>query len=165
MNSQNKDFRICYVEFAFIEQDFECIINSSILFSKNSFYLNECDCPYECEKTYYTYTSSISLFPTLQYSNYIFQSDLIKRKYPNITYQQLKKSVARVQIFFDEMKETVVEESVKTELSDLISNLGGTLGLFLGLSFLSLIEFVEVLLQALFVLINNNNQTQPVWKY
>jgi len=162
LDRHNKDERVCYVSFDIIEKDIECIINNSIEFSKNPLYLRDCDCPFECERTFYTYLTSYSQFPTLQYSSYLLESDLIKRKYPNITYEQLKKSVARVQIFYDEMKETVIEESVKTEISDLISNLGGTLGLFLGLSFLSLIEFVEAFLQGLFVLTKiKNNKTQP----
>ena len=69
----------------------------------------------------------------------------------------MKKSVSRVQIYFNEMKETIISEKVKTEPSDLISNLGGLLGLFLGLSFLSLIEFVEIGLQILIVLFSKND--------
>ena len=40
--------------------------------------------------------------------------------------------MARVEIFYDELKETIITESIKTETFDLIANLGGTLGLFLG---------------------------------
>ena len=69
----------------------------------------------------------------------------------------MKKSVSRVQIYFNEMKETIISEKIKTEMSDLISNLGGLLGLFLGLSFLSLIEFVEIGLQILIVLLFKND--------
>ena len=63
----------------------------------------------------------------------------------------MRKSVARVEIFYDEMKETIISENIKMGPSELISNLGGTLGLFLGSSFLSLIEFVEIFIQAFLV--------------
>ena len=103
---------------------------SSFFFSSD--YLQKCNCPIECERTYFKWTSSIAEFPTLKYYHYLKNSTLIQTKYPNITYQELKKSVARVEIFYDELKETIITESIKTETFDLIANLGGTLGLFLG---------------------------------
>ena len=148
--------RICYLDDQLFQSDFECINSAFKQFSIDSLNINNCDCPIECKRTFYTYSSSYSLFPTRKYSEYILETDSFKSKYPNITtYEELKKNIARVEIFFDDMTETVIEESVKTEMSDLISNLGGILGLFLGLSFLSLIEFVEVFLQAIFVYLNN----------
>jgi hypothetical protein len=157
-----KNLRTCYIDDKYFFLDFNCTKMAFDEFAKNPLLIKKCDCPVECEKTYFTYSMSSSQFPTLKYTSYLLQNDLIKRKYPNMTHEELKKNVARVQIFFDEMKETVIEESIKTELSDLISNLGGTLGLFLGLSFLSLIEFVEAILQILFVAVKSNNQLEPV---
>ena len=56
-----------------------------------------------------------------------------------------------MKVFF--VKQTFVNEEIKTQLADLISNIGGFLGLFLGLSFLSLIEFVEILIQIVLILL------------
>ncbi len=157
-----KNYRSCYSDMDYFKQDSDCTYIAFKKFPTNPSYLKECDCPKECSNTYYQYSVSSSQFPTRKYSSYLLENELIRTKYPNITtFEQLKKNVARVEIFFDEMKETAIEESIKTEMSDLISNLGGTLGLFLGLSFLSLIEFVEVILQALIVLIKNNNEIKP----
>ena len=159
-----KSHRACYSGNNF-RQDAICTKSAFEIFPTNPIYLKECDCPIECSNTYYQYSVSSSQFPTRKYSSYLLENNLIKTQYPNITtHEHLKKNVARIEIFFDEMKETVIEESIKTGISDLISNLGGTLGLFLGLSFLSLIEFVEVFLQALIVLIRKNNQTEPSMK-
>ena len=131
------------------------MIDNWIEFSKNEV-IDECDCPIECELTKYLYSYSIADYPTLQYSNYLMQSELIRSKYPNnITYEELRKRVAKVTIFYDDLRKTIVSESIKTEISDLISNLGGTLGLFLGLSFLSLVEFVELILQAILIFLND----------
>jgi hypothetical protein len=66
-------------------------------------------------------------------------------------YETVRNSVARLSIFYNELKETVITENVKTKTFDLISQIGGTLGLFLGLSFLSLFEFLELLVQSLIV--------------
>jgi acid-sensing ion channel 2 len=69
----------------------------------------------------------------------------------SISFDDLAKSVARIQIFYDELQETIISEKIKTQSFDLVSNMGGTLGLFLGLSFLSLIEIFEILFQVLFI--------------
>ena len=155
LNELQNNYRICYLDAKNVIKDFDCVNLAFKQFASDSSNIEKCDCPIECDNTYYTYSLSTSLFPTRKYSEYLLKSNLIRNKYPNITtHEELKKNVARIQIFFDGMKETVIEESVKTEMSDLISNLGGLLGLFLGLSFLSLIEFVEVFLQVVFVSFN-----------
>ena len=97
-----------------------CFIQSSNI---SSDYLNNCDCPLECQKDLYTFDVSMSNVDTV-------------RKYKEII------------IYFEEMTETVISEEVKTRWTDLISNLGGILGLFSGFSFLSIIELVEIGVQA-----------------
>ena len=79
-------------------------------------YLETCDCPLECKTEEFTFDVSASSFGKFR----------------------------EVIIFFDQMKETVITEEPKTSLEDLISNLGGIIGLFTGASFLSIIEFVEI---------------------
>ncbi len=47
-------------------------------------------------------------------------------------------------IFYDELKETKITHDIKVQSIDLISNIGGLLGLFLGL--LKLNQFLDLLL-------------------
>ena len=47
-------------------------------------------------------------------------------------------NVVKLNINYRDLQYTLVEESQKTTWLDLISNIGGTLGLFTGFSFLSL---------------------------
>ena len=54
------------------------------------------------------------------------------------------------------MKQKFINEEVKTELFDLISSVGGFLGLFLGISCLGLEETVEILLKILIFIIKSN---------
>ena len=157
--------RTCAVNISNTNKDYECLRKSWSNYSESKDILTDCDCPVECERTYYTYSNSIAEFPTLKYSNYIRNYSQFRLNYSNMTYEEMRKNVAKVNIFYDELKQTVLSESVKTEISDLISNLGGLLGLFLGLSFLSLIEFVELILQTFLIMfkdfnIKNNNKIQ-----
>ena len=147
----NNTKRICFNEDKFIDNDLHCTYSIGMQLSTNSTVLENCDCPIECEKIQYTYSVSVSEYPTLKYSNYLRNLSIFRTKYPNISYEEMRKSVARVEIFYDEMKETIISENIKMGPSELISNLGGTLGLFLGSSFLSLIEFVEIFIQAFLV--------------
>ena len=114
-----------------------------------------CNCPLECETTSYSYTNSIAQYPTLwHYENNLKNYSVIQ----NLSFQEVRESVAKVQIGYSQMEQTIITEEKKIEFNDLVSNLGGTLGLFLGFSFLTLVEFIEIILQAILILINKNQR-------
>lgn len=50
-----------------------------------------------------------------------------------------------------------IRQEIKTTIIDLISNIGGLLGLFLGMSFLSFFEFLELFAQIIWILFHKNN--------
>ena len=89
-------------------------------------------------------------------NNSIVQKRLSNLK-NNTIYDDLAKNIGRVQIFYDKLEQTIITEDIKTQVFDLVSGMGGTLGLFLGLSFLSLIEIVEILLQIILILFDNKS--------
>ena len=62
----------------------------------------------------------------------------------------------RIWIFFADLKETVISEYPKFQPQDLVGNLGGQIGLFLGASFLTLTEFLELLVRVLFICFNRS---------
>ena len=45
----------------------------------------------------------------------------------------------------------------KIDTSDLIANIGGNLGLFIGISFLSFAEIFEVLIEIILIILQKNN--------
>jgi hypothetical protein len=143
-----KDMRLCILNETKIAEDRECALNSILKYYQTPKLLEECDCPFECEISEYSYTSSFSQFPTLKYSKYLRNNSLIKKRLSHsASYDEIAKRVSRVLIFYDKLRETKIIENVKTQPIDLVSNLGGTLGLFLGFSFLSLIEIFEILMK------------------
>ena len=73
-----------------------------------------------------------------------------------VTLTDLKRSVYMVTIFYEELKYAFISQQAKTEVWDLVSNIGGSLGLFLGLSFLSMIDLVQIALEILFILFEKN---------
>ena len=47
-------------------------------------------------------------------------------------------------IYYDSFKYTAIEEIIKTELIDLVANLGGIFGLLIGMSVLSFVELFDL---------------------
>ena len=128
-----------------------CLYSVFDYFTKKGF--NELcsnDCPVECHSTQYSLSTSSLLYPSRAYAhNMLKDSNIISRFDDNIKldYELLKESILSVNIYFDALESTNIEENVQTEFVDLIAGIGGTLGLFLGVSALSLFEFVEIFLE------------------
>jgi hypothetical protein len=114
-------------------------------------YQNECliGCPLECESESYAFTVSSLDYPSKVFADYISKKHSIMSRYGNRTpsYDELKGSLVKLNINFQSLQYTLVEESQKTTWLDLISNIGGTLGLFTGFSFLSLVEVLEIVFE------------------
>ena len=94
-------------------------------------YLNgsasECNpqCPLECESTYY----QISAYPLANY------------------YSSYLQNVIKFILYFDDSKYTELSQIEKTSLPEIVSIVGGTLGLFLGLSLLSFVEIIDFIIE------------------
>jgi hypothetical protein len=58
-------------------------------------------------------------------------------------------------IYFDSDKYTSISQEPKMKESDLISNIGGILGLFIGVGFVSFFELGELLIEALFIFVKD----------
>jgi len=63
----------------------------------------------------------------------------------------VQESVSRVNIYFKNLAYELTEESVIFAVPDLLANIGGILGLGLGMSLMSFIEALEIVLFLLFL--------------
>jgi hypothetical protein len=84
-------------------------------------------CPLECHENYFKTTFSFSHFA---------KSD---------------DNLLKLNIYYDELSYTLINEAASLTIFEMFSNIGGTLGLFLGISLLSFIEVVEVLFNIFFI--------------
>lgn len=114
-------------------------------------------CPAECELNVFDETLSFADFPS---TNYAYKLLNDKRGYfesifetDNVSYDMLRKSISGVFIYFDETVVTEIEQSPSIVLVDLIANIGGTLGLFVGLSVLSIVEVIELAVNLILIAI------------
>ncbi|CAF0767718.1 unnamed protein product [Brachionus calyciflorus] len=58
--------------------------------------------------------------------------------------RQMKKDFASLNIYYETLNYEEITEKESIEFVDLLSNIGGIAGLFLGISFLSLVEIIEI---------------------
>ena len=142
-----------------------CIQNNSEEFQRSDF-TRQClpACPAECLTVSHSLSTSFSDFPNQKTSDEV-KKNLINMKYVigNITDQQIKKSLVSVNFYYDDLRYTQMSQSELMTFDDLLSNVGGTLGLFIGISILSFAEIFELIFQIIFILFEkrNNNLVVP----
>lgn len=116
-------------------------------------------CPLECTSIEYSLTTSFSDYPTAYYAEILKNEtkvcDMLYNNKTEVTYDSLKKSFLMINIYFDELKYTRVSESKRVTEVNLLSSIGGTLGLFLGVSVLSFFEFIELFIDILYIFFEN----------
>ena len=57
--------------------------------------------------------------------------------------------------FYADLEYTYINQLPKMDFFDLISNIGGNLGLFIGISFLSFAEIIEFIIEAVYILVDS----------
>ena len=118
-------------------------------------------CPAECQSIQYSISTSSSSYPSRAYAYNMLQDPSLLNRFDNpsqVTYETIKESTLGVSVYFDALESTNIEESPQIEFVDLIAGIGGTLGLFLGISVLSLFEFVEIFLEIIFFKMKHGNR-------
>ena len=134
-------------------------------FARDVFEICAPHCPLECNTLTYTVSTSFSKFPNYYYYTQLINNPKIISKFPagyNITYDDIQNSVVAFNVFYDDLKYTVITENPSVGIIDLISNMGGILGLFIGVSFLSFVEPIEMIMEIIFILFEK--EKKPVKK-
>ena len=107
-------------------------------------------CPLECQSQRYVFSTSTAEFPSDSMASIMLNdTNLLKGlDYLNQpkTIGSIRSAYTYVNIYFDYTGYTLVTEAPAQELVDLLSSVGGTMGLYLGISFLSFVEAVELVI-------------------
>jgi hypothetical protein len=175
------DVDVCYTDSNIdcLNEIYKNMSSSNIL---NEYCYNEC--PLECDIDDFTTTLSTSQFPPNDYYLNQFRSlPIIKSKYSNISSisdQELTNSLLKLSIYYNTLSYTLISESPTMGVVDLLSNLGGVLGLFLGsiffiflylingfylkkflgMSVISFVELIELLLQIFYYALTNRKRSK-----
>ena len=141
---------------------FEYSISNSIDKLAHKFYENVSSnkaimsqCPFECNSVFYETTIFQADYPSNnEYLNLINKTVLLSN-FPNgnlTSLNEFKQSMYSIFIYFNHLTYTQISQQPQISLWNLISSIGGLFGLFMGLSFLSLIDFFETLIEIIFIL-------------
>jgi len=125
INFDDYPYKVCYNS---TEQK-NCYDNFIDNFNKK--YLNEIfseHCPLECDT--FSYDISINSRTSQTF---------------------LEKDSVGIYVYYEDLKYTLISQQPKMQFIDLISNIGGSLGLFVGISFISFLELFEILIEIIFV--------------
>jgi hypothetical protein len=108
-------------------------------------------CPLECDSLSY---SIIPYSESILYSGNISAKRKTDATYAKFNmYEETRQKYIYVAVYYKNLKYTFVSQNPKIETFNFISNIGGTLSLFMGISFLSLIEIFEIFIEAFFFLL------------
>ena len=134
-------------------EQINCIIKISKTFKSFDF-TQKCSpyCPRKCETASYSISISFADFPNPMMLNTIKHKLSLKYSLADPTNEQLKNSLVYVNVYYDELKFTQTTHTPLMTFIDFLSNIGGTLGLFIGISFLSFAEILEALFEIIFIL-------------
>ncbi len=117
---------------------------------KNEEIENKCslECPLECEYSSYEVSSSSLDYPSREFfealRNYSTQSE-IAFNYTNLN--EFKRDHMGLNIYLSSMEFAELREKPQISFIDLVSNMGGALGIFLGFSIFSLVELIEIVVR------------------
>lgn len=148
----NGSLGICYTSV-----QIECLKDSKLDFYNQRVYdICEHDCPTECDSIKYTVISSSAVYPSQWYSSLLQTQYNFKQYLPNNTnYEYMKASTLKVNVFYDDLVFTISNEEPAVKIQDELASIGGQLGLFIGISFLSVVEVIEICLEVLFLILKH----------
>ena len=109
-------------------------------------------CPLECDSITYSISSRVETITASGNITNTINDPEFKRF---DSYEEIKKKYFSISIYYPELKYTFITQNPKMEMFDLVSNIGGILGLFIGVSFLSFIEIFELIFEVIFLLFEN----------
>lgn len=118
-------------------------------------------CPIECSSVSYDLRNSISEYPSEHHLETI-KEWLVKMGHhtqaeiTNVDDNQLRKRLFSINVFYDNLKYTHISEIPNQTFGDLVADIGGTLGLFLGMSLLSFIDLYEIMFKILNIIAKNS---------
>jgi hypothetical protein len=132
-------------------------------------YSAECfaECPVECQSISYGLTTSQLIYPSMSYSTLLsqYQSYLdiayngsIQREFKD--YETIRKSSLAVNIYFEDIGYTIVNEYPAKTIEQFLADIGGLMGLCLGTSLLSFIELIEIGLEIFLLKVYSRNDRE-----
>ncbi|XP_070537628.1 degenerin-like protein unc-105 [Ptychodera flava] len=109
--------------------------------------LLQCHCPPPCSETTYDMTISQSQWPSHAYLNNLLKLVQVSNKKTQNMHnlESARANLVRLKIYFETLNHDLTSELPAYTWEDLLSDVGGTLGLYVGFSVITVCEFVTLL--------------------
>jgi len=108
-------------------------------------------CPLECNEIIVNTKNSYATYPSLWYASLLLNNsafiNMVQQTAPanlTIDYGFVAANTLLLNVFYNQMSYLCSQESPAMTIDALVATFGGNVGLFLGITFLSLVEFVEI---------------------
>jgi len=111
-------------------------------------------CPIKCDSMSFSITPFFKPFPS--HGNISNKTKIENNIQRFNTYEEVNKHLVILVIYYKELQYTLVKKEAKTETFNFVANFGGIMGLFLGVSFLSFVEIIEIFLEIFFALLRTD---------
>jgi len=145
--------KYCIRQFYDIETNITACIAKYLIKFRNELQYEKCNkyCPMECDSISYSIRHYLSNFPASGKIGKTSKKDHGLNRFG--TYEEVNQHFVALYVYYKDLKYTLISQDPKTETFNFISNIGGILGLFLGISFLSFVEVFEIFFEIMFILI------------
>ena len=110
------------------------------------------ECPLECDSVKYDLSISFTKLiveRVVSLANEL--GGIVNPKFKMLT-EKDSQDLVFVNVFYKDLDYTSISQLPKMDFFDLVSNIGGNLGLFIGVSFLSFAEIIEFIIEAVYIL-------------
>ncbi len=134
-----------------------CYNNKTTVTNSNNFLSSECLplCPLECNRTILKTSSSSSSYGLTGelYYDYIQDNPNLLSHFVNkpLSIQNAIDSFTSIAFYYESNSYTLSTDTPSMDMVSLLANLGGTLGLFIGISLIQLCEIIDVLIQIILI--------------
>ena len=113
-------------------------------------------CPLECDSAYLDFSISIDGFPSAEYYQVLLGRNITVQNYDgnvaNVSRERIESDTLAVSIYFDDFMYTATLVTPKYSYVDFLSNFGGIMGVYIGVSYLSFFEFFDFMINSLMII-------------
>ena len=117
-------------------------------------------CPLECNRTEFKTSLTNSQFGSEFYLDFIVNKTAFKSKYDDeeLTTAKITEEIVKLNIYYESLTFTEMTESASMDFVSLISSIGGFMGMFLGMSVMTLVEILEIIFKFFYSFIFAKNK-------
>lgn len=108
-------------------------------------YLESCYCPLACEESKYDIQISRTLWPSRTHFEKYKQIYIRTNDTDTLSYEKFRENRLKLKVFYDNLDYIVYQQSAMYQSSQIFSQVGGQMGLWLGMSLVFIFECLETI--------------------